>query len=73
MESGLIVLWRNGFVSYDRETGLIEVLPKLRHYYYSHLKRSDFDEFSFSSLTKNSDNLVYNLKSNTMIFRVLKV
>ena len=69
MESGLIVLWRNGFVSYDRETGLIEVLPKLRHYYYSHLKRSDFDEFSFSSLTKNSDNLGYNLKSNTMIFR----
>ena len=69
IEAGLISLWRNGFIDYDRETGLIEVLPKLRHYYYSHLKRSDFDEFSFSSLTKNSDNLIYNLKSNTLNFK----
>ena len=68
VEAGLISLWRNGFVSYDREIGLVEVLPKLRHYYYSHLKRSDFDEFSFNSLSRNSNNLIYNLNTNTMIF-----
>ena len=69
MEAGLITLWRNGFISYDRELGLIEVLPKLRHYYFSHLKRSDFDEFSFGSISKNSDNLIYNLKTNTLLFK----
>ena len=69
IEGGIISLWRNGFVSYDRSIGLIKVLPKLRHYYLSHLKKSDFDEFSFNALSVNSDNLVYNLNSNTMTFK----
>ncbi len=68
VEAGLISLWKNGFISYEREIGLIKILPKLRHYYYSHLKRSDFDEFSFNSLSRNSNNLRYNINTNTMLF-----
>ena len=51
IEGGVLGLWRNGFISFERGTGLIIVLPKLRHYYRSHLKRSDFDEFNFNSLS----------------------
>ena len=72
IEGGIINLWRNGFIVYDRGTGLIKILPKLRHYYLSHLKKSDYDEFSFGSLSINSDNLVYDLSLNTMTFKGVK-
>ena len=68
IEGGMVSLWRNGFISYERSTGLITVLPKLRHYYRSHLKRSDFDEFNFTSLSPNTDNLIYDLSNNSMHF-----
>ena len=68
IEGGVVSLWRNGFVSYDSSTGLINVLPKLRHYYRSHLKRSDFDEFNFTSLSPNADNLIYDISNNSMHF-----
>ena len=68
IEGGIISLWRNGFITYDRSIGLIKILPKLRHYYFSHLKRSDFDEFNFTSLSPSSDNLIYNLSNNSMHF-----
>ncbi len=68
IEGGIIDLWRNGFVLYDKEIGLIEVLPKLKHYYLSHSKRSDYDEVSFTSLSPTSNNLIYNLKSDKMLF-----
>ena len=69
IEGGVLGLWRNGFISYERGTGLIKVLPKLRHYYRSHLKRSDFDEFNFNSLSVASNNLTYDIESNTMLFQ----
>ncbi|MBV19769.1 MAG: hypothetical protein CL870_01550 [Cytophagia bacterium] len=68
IEGGVVSLWRNGFISYDPLTGLINVLPKLRHYYKSHLKRSDFDEFNFASLSPNTDNLIYDISNNSMHF-----
>ena len=68
IEGGVMSLWRNGFVAYDRSIGLIKILPKLRHYYTSHLKRSDYDEFNFASLSPNSKNLIYDLSNNSMHF-----
>ena len=53
IEGGILSLWRNGFVSYDRDRGLIEVLPKIRHYFMSHIKKSDFDEYTFINLYNN--------------------
>ena len=68
IEGGIISLWRNGFVSYDRISGLIEVLPKIRHYFMSHIKKSDFDEYTFNSLSPNSNNLVYDILNKEMLF-----
>lgn len=68
LEGGIVDLWRNGFLSYDASVGLIKVLPKLRHYFLSHLKKSDYDEMYFESLSENSRNLKYNLVSKEMLF-----
>ena len=68
LEGGIIDLWRNGFISYDASIGFIRVLPKLRHYFLSHLKKSDYDEIYFESLSETSTNLKYNLLSNEMFF-----
>ena len=68
IEGGIISLWRNGFVSYERTTGLIKVLPKIRHYFMSHIKKSDFDEYTFNSLSPNSNNLVYDILNKEMVF-----
>ena len=68
LESGIINLWRNGFISYDPSTGMINVLSKLRHYFLSHLKKSDYDEMYFESLSEASSNLIYNLPLNQMYF-----
>ena len=68
LENGIINLWRNGFISYDPSTGMINVLSKLRHYFLSHLKKSDYDEMYFESLSEASSNLTYNLPLNQMYF-----
>ncbi len=68
LEGGVISLWRKGFISYNREKGLIYVLPKLQHYFLSHLKKSDYDEFNFSSLSSVSNNLKYDINQNKMFF-----
>lgn len=68
IEGGILSLWRNGFVSYDRDRGLIEVLPKIRHYFMSHIKKSDFDEYTFNSLSPNSNNLKYDILNKEMLF-----
>jgi len=66
LEGGIVELWRNGFLSYDASVGLIKVMPKLRHYFLSHLKKSDYDEMYLESLSETSKNLKYNLLSNEM-------
>ena len=68
LENGIINLWRNGFISYDPSIGMINVLPKLRHYFLSHLKKSDYDEMYFVSFSEASSNLVYYLLLNQMYF-----
>jgi hypothetical protein len=72
LENGIINLWRNGLISYDPSIGMINVLPKLRHYFLSHLKKSDYDEMYFESFSEASSNLVYNLLLNQMYFEGVK-
>ena len=51
IRGGIIDLWRDGFISFDPKSGFVKVLPKTRHYFLSHLKRSDYDEYSFNSIS----------------------
>lgn len=68
IRGGVLSLWRQGFINYDSSSGLIQVLPKTRHYFLSHLKRSDFDEYSFSSISQSSNNIKYDIKEKKMFF-----
>ena len=68
IRGGVLSLWRQGFVNFDSSNGLIQVLPKTRHYFLSHLKRSDFDEYSFNSISQNSNNIKYDIKEKKMFF-----
>ena len=61
-------LWRQGFINYNPSNGLITVLPKTRHFFMSHIKKSDYDEFNFNSLFAGSNNLKYDIKENKMFF-----
>ena len=65
---GVISLWRKGFINYNPSNGLITVLPKTRHFFMSHIKKSDYDEFNFNSISPNSNNLRYDIKENKMFF-----
>ena len=68
IRGGVLSLWRQGFIDYNSSNGLIQVLPKTRHYFLSHLKRSDFDEYSFNSISQNSNNIKYDIQENKMYF-----
>ncbi len=68
IRGGVLSLWRQGFINYNITNGEIQVLPKTRHYFLSHLKRSDFDEYSFSSISQNSNNIKYDIKDKKMFF-----
>ena len=68
IRGGVLSLWRQGFIDYNSSNGLIQVLPKTRHYFLSHLKRSDFDEYSFNSISQNSNNIKYDIQEKKMYF-----
>ena len=68
IRGGVLSLWRQGFIDYNSSNGLIQVLPKTRHYFLSHLKRSDFDEYSFTSISQNSNNIKYDIQEKKMYF-----
>ena len=68
IRGGIIDLWRDGFISFDPLSGRVKVLPKTRHYFLSHLKRSDYDEYSFNSISPSSKNIIYDIELRSMFF-----
>ncbi|GAA4365084.1 hypothetical protein GCM10023185_35110 [Hymenobacter saemangeumensis] len=69
LRSAMAGLARDGYVSWNGQTGEVTILPKGFHYVASARDRKDYDHIAIKSLTGSGRNATLNLNTNELVVR----
>ncbi|HWZ21679.1 MAG TPA: hypothetical protein VNW06_03445, partial [Cytophagaceae bacterium] len=68
-KGAMFQLMKQGYIDYNRKTGLIRLRPKAKHYSLSARSKKDYDNVTFVSLSPGAVNATLNLETHELFVR----